>query len=167
MARFRRNLSPINSRKHIVQLSPTTIAFGAIRNQQIVSAVDTADSSVAIEVDVGASVKAVFVELWVTSDDTAQSSAIITLEKVPRVTDLMTFAEAGGLHDYFNKNNIYYITQGITTPNVQSAVPFLRGWFKIPKGKQRMDKESAIVLNIAALTNGLTVCGTMVYKSYQ
>lgn len=120
----------------------------------------------ATEVEVGAVVKAVYVEIWVTSDDTAQSSLSASVEKVPRLTDLMTFAESQGVHDYFNKNNIFYITQGLVTPNIQSGVPFLRGWFKIPKGKQRMDKESAIVLNLSAITNGLTVCGVFIFKDY-
>ncbi len=150
-----------------MQLSPTTVAFGAIRNQVICTAVDTEDSSVPAEVNVGAVVKAVYVELWLTADDAQQSSATLSLEKVPRLTDLQIFGESQAVHDYFNKNNIFYITQGLIPPTLNSGIPFLRGWFKIPKGKQRMDKESAIILNISAISNGLQVCGVFIYKSYQ
>ncbi len=151
----------------MVQLSSTNITSGTIRNQVVCTAVDTADSSVPAEVDVGTVVKAIYVEMWITSNDATTSTVTVNLEKVPRLTDLQIFAESQLIHDYFNKNNIFYITQGIVPPTNQSGIPFLRGWFKIPKGKQRMDKESAIILNISAISNGLTVCGAFVYKSYQ
>ncbi len=143
------------------------VAFGAIDQTIVVTAVDLPDSSVNNQVDVGSVVKAIYLEMWLTADDAQASSVTISLEKVPRISDLQIFAESQNLHDYFNKNNIFYMTQGLLPAVLNSGIPFLRGWFKIPKGKQRMDKESAIVLNISAISNGISACGICIYKSYQ
>ncbi len=156
----------INSQKHIVQVSLTGIVAGAIRNEGIATAVRAADADAATEVRVGSVVKAVFIEMWYTSDDATQSSLTVCLEKLPDGGDNLTFGESQALDGYFNKSNIFYITQGLIGPKVGTAIPFMRGWFKIPKGKQRMTEKSKLVLNTSAISDGVNLCGFITYKEY-
>ncbi len=156
----------VNSTKHIVQIGPSTVALGAILNQGIAVATRVGDVDALNEVRIGSNIKAVYLELWLTSDDATQSSGIITLEKIPLASDPMAVGDAAALDSYFNKNNVFYITQGLMGPAIGNAVPFVRGWFKIPKGKQRMSEGSRINLNISAVLDGLRICGVVIYKEY-
>lgn len=156
--------SPINSEKHYVQQSVATVALGARAIIEIAKGV-VAPTAPA-EVRVGAQVKAVFVEMWVTSDDTAQGSTVATLEKYSGGQPGVTYAQIINLQDYPNKKNILFTTQGLTPPNVQSGIPFIRQWFKIPKGKQRIGLGEVISLNIAGISNGANYCGMITYKEY-
>ncbi len=165
--RHNRKLATINSQKHIVQVGPQSIALGAILNSTVAVAVRAADADAPTEVRIGSVVKAVYVEMWLTGDAIdLDSSTIMTLEKLPLSTDSMAVGDAAALDTYFNKNNVFYSTQGLVGPINRAAVPFMRAWFKIPKGKQRMDEKSAIKLNISAVLDGLTVCGLYIFKEY-
>ncbi len=135
-------------------------------NQGLAVAQRPADADAVSDVRVGSTIKAIFLELWLTSDDATQSSGIISLEKLPLATDPMTVGDSAALDTYHNKNNVFYVTQGLMGPAVGNAVPFLRGWFKIPKGKQRMNELSRINLNISAVLDGLRICGIVIYKEY-
>jgi len=166
MARFRKMVATINSTKHIIQIGPVTVALGAIRNESLALATEVGDVLTVTQCRIGAVVKAVYIELWISSDDATQSSVTVTLEKLPDATNNMTAGESSALQDYVNKHNVFYTSQGLTGTNATSGIPFLRGWFKIPKGKQRMTRGSKIVLNVRALTDGLTICGFSTYKEY-
>ncbi len=156
----------INTQKHVVQVGPSTVTLGAILNQGLAVAVRSADADAANEVRVGSIIKAIYLELWLTSDDATQSSGIISLEKLPLASDPMAVGDAAALDSYHNKNNVFYVTQGLMGPAIGNAVPFVRGWFKIPKGKQRMNETSRINLNISAVLDGLRICGVIIYKEY-
>ncbi len=156
----------INSQKHIIQIGPQSVTLGAILNQGLAVAVRVADADAANEVRIGSLVKTIFIELWCTSDDATQSSGIITLEKLPLATDPMTVGDSAALDSYFNKNNVFYITQGLIGQQANTGIPFLRGWFKIPRGKQRMSETSRINLNISAVLDGVRICGFATYKEY-
>ncbi len=81
----------------------------------------------------------------------------------------MNAADATALHDYDNKKNILFTAQGLLTPNDGGQVPVLRGWYKIPKGKQRFglkDKLSVAVRNNNATAIDINFCGLAIYKEY-
>ncbi len=118
------------------------------------------------EVEVGATIKAVFVEMWVRAGDTAGGSTLISLYKMPGDGSPMTFADQVNLHDYSNKKNVLYHTQGITNDQDADATPFIRQWFKIPKGKQRFGLGDALRLSISAQALDNIICGFMTYKEY-
>ncbi len=154
----------INTKKHIVQRSPQSQAGGVITEVILVDAVQNLGAGTAAGVvTVGAKVAAIYIEFWCTSDDASQGSANITLEKRSSGLTAMTFAQSIALFTYPNKNNVFYITQGVVPGNVQTPVPLIRGWFKIPKGKQRMALGDKIVLNFSGIT-GATECGFAVFK---
>ncbi len=158
----------VQSIKHYFQMSLTTQVGGSISNN-ILAQGEAVGSVLAIpSVREGALIKAVFVELWIRSTELSPGSVVVTLEKVPGgTTVLMTVAESSALDAYDNKKNIFYTTQGLTNENSADAIPFVRQWFKIPKGKQRFGRKDQLILNIhSQATIDNIFCGVAVYKEY-
>jgi len=152
----------VNTNKHYVQASLFTIASGAVRNDIIVQALDV--PAAVTQVRVGSIVSAIYVEMWLTSDDAALGSVVVTLEKVPGSSSPPNATDMGALGLYDNKKNVLHTQMGLISPNVQYPVAAIKGWFKIPKGKRRMGFEDTIRLNIFAQSNGVTGCGFFTYK---
>jgi len=78
----------------------------------------------------------------------------------------MTFGESTALGLYSNKRNCLAIQMGLTSPSDGTPIPLMRGWFKIPKGKQRMALADKLFLNISSPITGGSICGVVVYKIY-
>ncbi len=154
----------IHSKKHYVQVSLATVLAGAANPILLVKAVDT-QASDPDEIEEGASVKAVFVEMWVRAGDTAPGSTLVTLIKVPD-GQVPTFADVTALDAYQNKKNVLYHTQGLTNDQDADAIPFVRQWFKIPKGKQRFGRGDKLYLVVAAQALDNIICGFATYKEY-
>ncbi len=159
--------APIHSIKHYVQWTLVTMpTLGTLASETIALSVTPTAANTNAEVPEGALVKAVYIELWVNSDDTSASSFSVNFEKDPGGASNMTYAESIALHDYKNKKNIFYETMGLVAPVDEFPSNLIKGWIKIPKGKQRMGLGDKIRLNISAITNGLTYCGFATYKEY-
>ncbi len=155
--------APIHSVKHYVQKSLSTVLAGAIDNIILVQANDGTDPE---DIAEGAIVKAVFVELWVRAGDTAPGSTLVTLLKNPGGALVPTFSEMTSLNAYDNKKNVLYHTQGLTNDQDADAIPFVRQWFKIPKGKQRFGKDDELILSVSAQALDNIICGFATYKEY-
>ncbi len=156
----------ISSKKHYVQVSLATVLAGARLVTDLVNAVELTAVGDSDEVQEGAIVKAVFVEMWVRAGDTAPGTTLISLIKIPGSGSVPTFAELVALHDYDNKKNVLYHTQGLTNDQDADAIPFVRQWFKIPKGKQRFGLGDKLVLTISAQAIDNIICGFATYKEY-
>ncbi len=171
MTRFqRRMLAPIVTRKHIIPKGVEAIAVAGISNMIIANAVDTPVNTTATEVNIGSVIKAVYIEMWIRGDDesAAPANVFVSFEKLIGSSGSMIFADATGINTYDNKSNTFYVTQGLTSAGTaNSAIPFMRGWFKIPKGFQRMAIGDRLHLNIVALNHDLEACGIFVFKEYQ
>ncbi len=139
---------------------------GTLVSTTIFEAVQATLANLNAEIREGAIVKAVWLELWITSDDTSQSSFTATVEKLPGSGGSMDFAESQALFSYENKKNILYTTQGLTGPFDEYPQMIFKGWIKIPKGKQRFGLGDSLRLNISAISNGLTACGIVIFKEY-
>ncbi len=157
----------ITTEKHYTNFSPITVATAGINNSSVAIAVSVADKNTSNEVAEGNIVKAVFIERWLTSDDTAQSSFVLSVEKLENLGDLMTFAQSIAMNTYTNKKNILYVTEGLVAPSVQNPSPVIRQWIAIPKGKQRMGFGDRIIVNISGISNGITFCGFNTFKEYK
>ncbi len=155
----------IHSTKHIVQQSRSQTATVSISVIDIVKAVEGTVASAVDEVIEGASVRAVYVEMWIL-DSSNDGSFVLTLEKLPSNLANMFFSNSNALGTYPNKKNILYTTQGLSPNNgVGNPVPIIRQWFKIPKGKQRFGLKDRLVLNITNNgLNNLEFCGFFLYK---
>ncbi len=158
----------INSTKHYVQFSPTTFAAAGGTNFVLAIGKEVQDIAAAStnEVRAGATVKAIYVEFWMTSDDAAQSSCVWIAYKNPSASPQITAAQLLALHGYPNKHNILVSGQGLMSPNTQYPTAVFKGWIKIPKGKQRIALDEELVVAFAGIANGGTVCGLSTYKEY-
>jgi len=157
--------APIHSLKHYVQKTLTTVTAGAVELITLANAVAPDAVNAGNEVVEGAVVKAIFVEMWARGQDTSPGSVLMTLLKVPD-GQVPSFADMTDLHSYKNKRNVLYHTQGLTNVTGDSAIPFIRQWFKIPKGKQRCALGDNLQLVISAQALDTNICGFATYKEY-
>jgi len=159
----------IQSKKHIFQISQSTVGQALVVNTAFAQAIEGAPST-PVTIAEGATVKACYVEVWLSQDSaTVVGSYTIVLFKDPGNVHGMTTAQMAALHDYPNKKNILFSGQGLLTPNDGGQVPALRGWYKIPKGKQRFGLGDTMKISIR--NNNLTAldinfCGLVIYKEY-
>ncbi len=164
-------VAPINSVKHYFQRALTSVAAAGILNEEIIDAVVASAVSTPNEILEGSVIKAVFVEVWVVGLGASGANTAFswTLEKVPAAAVAMTNAQSLNLMVYPNKKNILYTTQGVLTSDEGSnAVPVVRQWFKIPKGKQRFGLGDKLILNLSNIVGQIyQVCGFYTYKEYK
>ncbi len=153
----------VHTEKHSINIPIAAVASAGIVQSPISFAAAT--PAAVTDVREGATISAVFIELWINSDsDTTVGSFNVSLEYLPGLLTPMTNAQAFSQHGYTNKKNIYYVTQGLSTIQLGNSMPVIRQWFKIPKGKQRMGLGDKLVLNIASLVTALNFCGMIIYK---
>ncbi len=159
----------IHSKKHISQISQATVAQSAVVSTTFLQALEGAPSN-PIHVSEGATVKACYVEFWVSQDSASVvGSYTVILYKNPGGNAIATAANIAALHDYDNKKNILFTAQGLLTPNDGGQIPVLRGWYKIPKGKQRMglgDTMIVAIRNNNATSIDINFCGLVLFKEY-
>ncbi len=159
----------IHSKKHIVQISQGTVAQGAVSTTNVVTSQE-AVSTTPDAIEVGALVKACYVEFWVSQDSASiVGSYTFAITKDPGGNAAPSTAEMAALHDYNNKKNILFTAQGLLTPNDGGQVPIVRGWYKIPKGKQRFglgDRLRLTLRNNNATAIDINFCGLAIYKEY-
>ncbi len=156
----------INSRKHYVQFTEFVVASAGVATHTYVNAREIQNVSANSEVVEGNVVKAIFLEYWLSSNVTGNTSFVMIVEKAPSGTVAPTFSNLTTLDAYGNKKNILFTSQGLLPGNGDNPVPILRQWFKIPKGKQRMGFKDQLRVSIAALgTNAVLGCGFGTYKS--
>ncbi len=159
----------IQSKKHFFQISQATVAQAAVVNNVFVQAIEGAPSAPQ-HVAEGATIKACYVELWLSQDSASTvGSYTVALFKDPGNTSGMTATNMAALHDYANKKNILFTAQGLLTPNDGGQVPVLRAWYKIPKGKQRMGLADAMKLSVRnnnATAIDINFCGLIIFKEY-
>ncbi len=159
----------IKSKKHVFQISQSTVGQALVANAVLVDAVE-GTSSTPEAVEEGAIVKSCYVEFWVSQDSASVvGSYTIILYKDPNSNNGATTSNMAALHDYPNKKNILFTAQGLLTPNDGGQVPVLRGWYKIPKGKQRFGLSDRLLITIR--NNNVTAidinfCGLAIYKEY-
>lgn len=159
--------SPINSKKHYVQTTLSSVANGSIVNVTVAHAIEGASSSPEHCVE-GSVIKAIYCEYWLTQASQNVGSFTAGVYKDPGGSNPMLSADAAALQDYDNKKNVLYTTQGLSPSNAVAIMPILKFWVKIPKGKQRMglgDKLKVFIRNNNG-TDDINYCGFTTYKSY-
>jgi len=156
----------VQSRKHIIQNPILTAVLGAVVNITLATVVDRSSANTNLEIVQGSIIKAVYLEYWMTGDDSVQGSSTAILEKVVGGAAPVTAAQMDALDAYPNKRGIFHTFQGLTPPNTQYPMSLVKGWFKIPKGKQRFSSGDKLVFSIKGVSDGVTVCGMAIYKEY-
>ncbi len=160
--------APIHSIKHYVSNTNVSISSGALRANIIVDAVAVGATSNTFDITEGSLIKAVFIEQWIKSSATANTSVQFTaiLEKVPAGQDSVVVAELATLQAYDNKKNVLWTGQGVIGDTATQGVPIVRQWFKIPKGKQRFGLGDRLVFSVEAVGDAMRNCGINIYKEY-
>ncbi len=156
----------IQSVKHYAQHSLAAVAAGAIAKKDLIKGQENADVTSAVDVVQGSIVKAIYIELWVHSDDAASGTVIFTVEKRGGGQPAMTTTQIAALHTYPNKKHVLYTTMGLIPNNVTYPWSVFKGWIKIPKGLQRFGLDDVLNWNLFAQSNGLSFCGFATYKAY-
>ncbi len=155
----------IQTVKHYVQWTITPVSVGTTVTEIIANSLPRNDANTSVEVTEGSTISAVYVELWVIGQsDSASGNVLVSFYKKPGGESTMSQAEHVALFDYDNKRNVMYHTQGITNDGVANATPFVRQWFKIPKGKQRMGLKESLNLAISTQAEAVNYCGFALYK---
>ncbi len=157
----------IHSTKHYVQISLATVAASMVVNTFLIDAVEVVDKNAVQEVEEGAIVKAIFVELWVLGAS-ASASQISVLAKQPSGLPAFSTTDLAALGAADNKKNILYVTQGLASNDgIANPIPIIRQWFKIPKSKQRFGLGDHLTLQVFAQNAvALEICGFATYKEY-
>ncbi len=157
----------IHSQKHYVQMSRFTIGTVAAVSVDLVIATEGTVANAVDEVIEGALVKAVYIELWLLDAGNA-GSAVVTLTKSPINNTGPTFTQSNALGVFANKKNVLFTHQGLTNNDgIDPPRVVMRGWYKIPKSKQRFglgDRLSLVIANNSA--QDLFACGFATYKEY-
>lgn len=165
-------MAPIISVKHFIPHTNALIAAGGLRNEVLANAVTVGNAHAnTFDVTEGSVIKAVHLGFWVINGGTTGTSAQFTaiLEKVPAGATPATAAQLANLQAYPNKKNVLNTFQGNISAGVDGSMstPYMQGWFKIPKGKQRMGLNDQIVVSISPVAQGCEICGIAIYKEYQ
>ncbi len=157
----------VHSTKHYVQVSVSNVGVGAKVDEPIATAVESTVANLNDEVIEGATIKAVYVEMWV-QGTSGTTNFILIVAKMPSGLGTPSFTNMTALFNYKNKKNILYTTQGLASNDgIAGPVNVLRGWIKIPKSKQRMGLGDSLNLVIATQGAGtLNYCGFFTYKEY-
>ncbi len=157
--------APINSIKHYVHVISQNIASGANQNVLLVDAVakGAARSSTA-NVEEGAIVKAVYIELWLSG--VVDQQATWVLAKRPASVAAPTVVQMANLASYENKKNILVSGQGMP-PSGGNQIPMFKGWYAVPKGKQRFGLGDILGITINATGGTIRICGIATYKEYE
>ncbi len=167
MPRHRRMLAPIVTEKHYQQNSVFTVAAGAVGTQDVVRAVKVLNKNLDFEVEEGNIVKAVYLEYWVSTNDTTPGSVIFTVEKLPAAAALPNSTTMADLGSYTNKKNILFTFMGLTNSISNTVIPVIKNWLLIPKGKQRFGLDDRLVLSWMSQTGTLKVCGFATFKEHK
>ncbi len=162
-------LAPINSIKHYVQIENAVIASAAVGASEIVDAKEQNAQSAASDVVEGSVIKAIYLEIWIKSNASATEDTKFQLiiEKIPQAGVAPTFTEMNNLQTYKNKKNVLFFSQGVIGDGTTQAIPVVRQWFKIPKGKQRFGLDDRFLVTVSATAFAINRCGFAVYKEYK
>ncbi len=150
-------------------MSQFTISQAAVDTQVIVLTQE-ATSTTPNTIEVGAVVKAVYIELWLgNASATVVGSYTTILHKSPGGNAPASAANLAALHDFDNKKNILFTSQALVPPTDGGQVMIMKGWYKIPKGKQRFglgDRLDLVTRNNNATSVDINGCGFAIYKEY-
>ncbi len=168
--RRRSNLGNIvDSNKNIVSAF-TAATAGTKTAILIAEAQDSPTLAVTQDVERGCSIKAIWIEFWVSA--TAEAAVGIT-----HGIDMYLFKNPGsnltspipGTEGSSNeKRFIFKVWKGLIGARTQGFQPYSwKGWIKIPKGKQRMAVNDIWQLVFQSTGVNVLVCHKFVYKWYK
>ncbi len=156
----------IKSTKHYVQKSLATLTGGAVDATTLAVAVNVVDKNLVTEVEEGSIIKAIYMEFWVRSASLTATSGQWILYKKSSDATFASGADMAALGDWDNKKNILATGMGLFNDVDADATAIMRGWYKIPKSKQRFGLGDVLALSVFTPTVDGHICGFATYKEY-
>ncbi len=155
----------VSTVKHIVQYALTTVPVTTVNVMEVVDAVSKSQTrSTTSEVDEGAIISACMIEVWLSNAGSGSGQFTMIIVKLPSGVSEPSTSEMLNLQGYDNKKNILFTTQGVIKDGVVQSVPISRGWYKIPRGKQRFGLGDKLVVALSTVGEAIDRCGVAVYK---
>ncbi len=158
----------VNSMKNVVN-SFTALPTGA-GNVLVANAQDTAALAVAVDVERGCLIKAIWLEIWIY--DTAEAAVGVTsgidfyIWKNPGGNLTAPIPGTEGTSN--EKKFIFKSWKGLTGARTQGSPPYAwRGWIKVPKRYQRMGSNDNFDLRFFATGPNKILCTNIIYKWYK
>lgn len=165
----RSSLSPINSIKHYVARTNAEITTGNVLiHAPVVTVAKGAARSATSSVEEGCVIKAIHLEYWLKGTGaTTTTQFVFIVYKLPLGTAIPDATDMANLQSWANKRNILFSSQGVLSQeDAGQAIPVIRDWVKIPKGKQRFGLSDQFQVCFFAVGT-LQVCGLATYKEYE
>ncbi len=156
----------IHSEKRIVQITLGNITGGAVGGLELVIAKQDPTASAPQDVEIGTTVKAIYLELWLLGTGQQPNTSSVIVEKIQNSAGTAAVADMQNLNGYANKRNILEMHQGLIGDANTNPTPFYRNWIKIPKGKQRFALGDSLSFIIHAITEDIQFCGVAIFKAY-
>ncbi len=162
-------LAPLITIKHYINVENAQIASAAIRTIELVQAVAQTAVTNTTDVVEGSLVKTVYCEQWIKSFAGAgeDTKFQLVIEKVPAGATPITFTQMNNLMTYPNKKNVLFVSQGVLGDLTTQAIPVIRDWVMIPKGKQRFGLDDRFILTISATAAVIQSCGLAIFKEWK
>ncbi len=157
--------APIHAVKHYVQVTLATATVGTLVQREIADS-KSVISAGAEDVLEGSIIKAIYLEFWIRGAETSPGAYQFIFGKAKAGSGGPTFAEIANLHDYNEKANVFFFSQALTNVSGADAIPVVKGWIKVPKGKQRMALGDKWYIAWAGLALDVNLCGFATYKEY-
>ncbi len=157
----------IKSRKHYIQITRSQISTVSTQNELLIESVGVTAKNTPREVEEGAIVKAIYIEMWLL-DSANDGSNVVVLSKQNESGLGPSNTEILALDTWNNKKNILFTHQGLSSNNgVGNPMAVMRGWYKVPKSKQRFGLGDILSLTIRnSGPNVLEFCGFATFKEY-
>ncbi len=164
VARFRRDLRPINSVKNIVDGTFLTVAAATVTTVQLATAVNTYAGGVA-DVPIGAKVSSIYLFLQI-QQQAVNSNVDWYIFKNPGNT-IAAPAVPGATGGSPMRKWILHEEKGIPGPVNNGSPPLtFRGVIRIPKGKQRWGEDDRLTIRMRGAA-AYDACVKCIYKFYQ
>ncbi len=164
MARFRKDLHPINSVKNILDTTQLGIAAATVTNVTVSTAVNDYTGGVT-DVPIGCKIKSIYLFVQI-QQDAVNSNVDWYIWQNPGGA-LATIPVPGAVGGVATRKYVLHEEKGIPGPVNNGSPPLtFRGVIRIPRGRQRQGEGDTIQMKLrgAAVYN---FCVKAIYKFYQ
>ncbi len=167
VARFRRNLRPINSIKHVVDGSATLTA-GTPLNLVLTDAVDAPTLAATAECIVGSRVSSIFLNVEVAANEAEAGipNVYFIVFKNPSNAFAVPAANAVGSSD-LKKFVIHQEMVMLNSELKGNPRKMFEGVIRIPRGYQRQGQDDRLNLTILAPLTNIHLCFQAIFKEYR
>ncbi len=164
MARFRKDLRPINSVKNIVDGTFLTVAAGVTTVMTLGTGVN-AYAGGTVDIPIGAKVSSIYLFVQI-QQQAVNSNVDWFMWKAPGNL-AATMPTPGATGGHINRKYILHEEKGIPGPVNNGSPPLtFRGVIKIPKGRQRFGEADSMRINMRGAA-AYDACVKCIYKFYQ